>query len=261
MCCIFQIVCPKITWYYISALWRACTGNGSASINYFSYADSILKDVSTFLNFPVGNHSFTSSMMWSVWSTLKPRGDWQIRKFNYLRTEPSFFFLWVWPPWPYSLLIIGWCGPNSRTAAIGSLDSGLFKIRILLFTFHFWPWSLPLSPLRYSPAPSSFSSANFPACTSLSPPLPSSPTVCCLFAPPPPRGRRLSPGGRPYDWLAAGVMLPLVICPESWCLMVCLPDLCGWWYLDGVWGEGCRRRCPPRWSWGPQCIFAIPPEG
>ena len=29
-------------------------------------------------------------MVWSVWSTLKPRGDWQIQKFIYLRTYPSW---------------------------------------------------------------------------------------------------------------------------------------------------------------------------
>ena len=40
-------------------------------------------------------------------------------------------------------------------------------------------------------------------------------------------------------------MLPLVSCPESECLKVCPPHLCGWWYLARVWVEGRRRRCPP----------------
>ena len=39
------------------------------------------------------------------------------------------------------------------------------------------------------------------------------------------------------------------------------PELCGWWYLARVWVEGHRRWCPPQLSWGPQCVFTIPPEG
>ena len=40
-------------------------------------------------------------------------------------------------------------------------------------------------------------------------------------------------------------MLPLVSCPVSRCLGVCPTNLCGWRYLDRVWVEGRRRRCPP----------------
>ena len=90
MCCILPRVCPNFPWYYISDLWRACPVNGSTAINYFSYVESVLKCVSTFLNFPVGNHSFTSSMMWSVWSTMKPRVNWKIRKFNYIKNDTSW---------------------------------------------------------------------------------------------------------------------------------------------------------------------------
>ena len=90
MCCILSRVCPNFPWYYISDLWRACPVNGIAAINYFSYVESVLKCVSTFLKFPVGNHTFTSSMMWSVWSTMKPRVNWKIRKSNYIKNDTSW---------------------------------------------------------------------------------------------------------------------------------------------------------------------------
>ena len=93
MCFILPSVCPNFPWYSIYALWRECPVNGRAANNSFSYEDSFRKGISTFLNFPVGDHSFTSSIIWSVWSILKPRGDWQIRKFKYLRTYPSCTFI------------------------------------------------------------------------------------------------------------------------------------------------------------------------
>ena len=49
--------------YSISALLRKITVNVSAAMRSFSYAESVLKFVSGFLNFPVWNHSFTSSMI------------------------------------------------------------------------------------------------------------------------------------------------------------------------------------------------------
>ena len=87
MCCILPRVCPNFPWYSIYDLWRAFIVNISSAISSFSYVESVLKGISTFLNFQFGNHSFTSYMMWSVWSTLKPRGDWKTRIFNYLRTD------------------------------------------------------------------------------------------------------------------------------------------------------------------------------
>ena len=80
----------KFPWYYIYALWREFTFNGSAAISLFSYVDSLLTFVSIFIIFLVGNHSLTNSIMWSVWSTLKPRGDWKKRKFRYLNTYPTW---------------------------------------------------------------------------------------------------------------------------------------------------------------------------
>ena len=93
MCFIYPRLFPNVTWYSISGLWSAFPSNGSAAISYFSNVESVLKGVSNFLNFPVRNHSFTSSMMWSVWSTLKPRGDCQIRKYRYLSTGPYCTFI------------------------------------------------------------------------------------------------------------------------------------------------------------------------
>ena len=43
--------------------------------------------------FPVGNHSFTSSLMLSVLSALKPRVDCKIRKFGYLMINTSWTFI------------------------------------------------------------------------------------------------------------------------------------------------------------------------
>ena len=88
MWCILPIVCTTFPLYSISFLWRAFTVNGSAAISYFSYVESVLKGVSTFINFIVGNHLFTSYMLYSVWSTLKPRGKWKFWKCSYLRTDP-----------------------------------------------------------------------------------------------------------------------------------------------------------------------------
>ena len=93
ICCILSCVCPNFPWYSISDLWRECTVNRSAAINYFSYEESVLQCVSIFLNFPVGNHSFNIFVMWSVWSIMKLIGDWQIRKFKYLRADTSFTFI------------------------------------------------------------------------------------------------------------------------------------------------------------------------
>ena len=44
-------------------------------MSYFSYVDYVLKGVSTFIKNSVGDHSFTSSIMLSLWSTMKPRED------------------------------------------------------------------------------------------------------------------------------------------------------------------------------------------
>ena len=37
------------------------------------------------------------------------------------------FFLLIWPLWPYSISIIGWCGSNPITAVMVSLDSVPFN--------------------------------------------------------------------------------------------------------------------------------------
>ena len=79
----------KFPWYSIYNLWRTFLVKRIISMTYFSYVESVLKGVSTFMNFPFGNHSFTSSIIWSVWSTLKPRGDCKIHKFRQSRTDPS----------------------------------------------------------------------------------------------------------------------------------------------------------------------------
>ena len=80
----------KFSMVLFSDLLRSLHVNGSATISIFSYVESSLKDASKFLNIIVGNHSFTSSMVWSVWSTLKPRGDWKIWEFRYLSKDPSW---------------------------------------------------------------------------------------------------------------------------------------------------------------------------
>ena len=83
--CICPRVCPNLPWYSIYALLRLLPVNKSAAMSSFLYVDSVLKCVSTFLNFSVGDHSFSSFMMWSVLPTLKPRGDWKDHTFRYLR--------------------------------------------------------------------------------------------------------------------------------------------------------------------------------
>ena len=93
MCCIFTFLYPHFPWYYISALWRAFTVNRGSAISSFSYVESFLKGVSTFIDFTVGNHSFTSYMVLSVLSTLKPIGDWKILRLKYLRTDLSWTFI------------------------------------------------------------------------------------------------------------------------------------------------------------------------
>ena len=93
MWCILPIVCPNFLLYSVSTLWSTFPDNWSAYISYFSYAESVLKGVLKLLNFPVRNHSFTSYMMWSVWSRLKPRGDWWVRKFRSLIKYPSWTFI------------------------------------------------------------------------------------------------------------------------------------------------------------------------
>ena len=40
-------------------------------------------------------------------------------------------------------------------------------------------------------------------------------------------------------------MLPLVVFPESLCVMVFPPDLCGWWYLAQVLVRGVGDGAPP----------------
>ena len=90
MCCIRPIVCSKFPWYYIYTLLRKFTVNRSTAMINFSYMEYVLKVVLTFINFPVWNHLFTSSMMWWVWSTLQPIGDWETRKFRYLRIYTSW---------------------------------------------------------------------------------------------------------------------------------------------------------------------------
>ena len=64
--------------YSMSELRRSFSVNRSVDTNSFLYVESILKYVSTFLNFPGGNDSFTSSMMCSVWSTLETGIAWKI---------------------------------------------------------------------------------------------------------------------------------------------------------------------------------------
>ena len=53
ICYILPRVCQNFPWYSISTLWRAFPVNGSAAISYFSYVESLLKGVSTFINFTV----------------------------------------------------------------------------------------------------------------------------------------------------------------------------------------------------------------
>ena len=40
-------------------------------------------------------------------------------------------------------------------------------------------------------------------------------------------------------------MLSLVVFPASRCVMVCPPNLCGWWYLTWVWVRGVGDGAPP----------------
>ena len=60
---LYPIVHPSLPLYSISDLQREVYVNGTEAMGYFSYVESVRKFVSNFLNFPVGNHSFTSSMM------------------------------------------------------------------------------------------------------------------------------------------------------------------------------------------------------
>ena len=60
---------------------------GSAAMSYFSHMESVPKGVSTFLNIWAATDAFTTFIMWSFWSILKPIGDWKIRKYGYLRTD------------------------------------------------------------------------------------------------------------------------------------------------------------------------------
>ena len=73
----------------------------------------------------------------------------------------------------------------------------------------------------------------------------------------PPHGHRFSPAVHPYDWMAAGAMLPLFVFPASRRLMAYHPDLCGWWYLAWVWVEGVGN-VPPRLFLGYSKCFTIP---
>ena len=82
--------CPNLPWYSMYALIRSFPVKWSATMIFLSYVESVQKGVANFLNFPVGNHSFTIPIMWSVWSILKPIGDWKIRKFWYLSTDNSW---------------------------------------------------------------------------------------------------------------------------------------------------------------------------
>ena len=63
MCCIHPRVCKDLPWYSISKLLREITLKGSEHMSSFSCVESVQKGVSKFLNFTVGNHLFTRSMM------------------------------------------------------------------------------------------------------------------------------------------------------------------------------------------------------
>ena len=90
MCCIHPRVCPNFHLYSISALRKSFPVNGSAAMSsFFSYLDSDQKVVSNFLKLSVENHLVAISMMLSVRSTLKPRGDQKIWRFRYLRKDYS----------------------------------------------------------------------------------------------------------------------------------------------------------------------------
>ena len=78
--------------------------------------------------------------------------------------------------------------------------------------------------------------SSLPARASLSPPLSSSSSVWHLFVVVP--RSTGSPAVCPYDCLADGAILPLVVFPTSQRLMAFPPDLCVWLYLARVWVEG-----------------------
>ena len=97
-------------------------------------------------------------------------------------------FLLGRPPWLHSMLIIGWCASNPRTAAMGSLDSVPFYLG-LRATFSCQLMALvppSLLPLRFTRQPSSLPTKEICPRVHLSPPLASSPSVCRLFAAHPP---------------------------------------------------------------------------
>ena len=83
----------KFTMIFHLCLLREFNTEGSASMSSLSYVKYIRNGVSTFINFPVGDHSFTSYMMLSVWSILEPRGYLQAPNFSYLRTYPFWTFI------------------------------------------------------------------------------------------------------------------------------------------------------------------------
>ena len=104
----------RFPWYPISDLLRSFPVKETTAMGWFSYVEFVQKDISTFLNFPVGDHSIISSIMCSVWPILKPRGYWQIRKFKCLSKDP------------YCILI-------SKSSSKTLLNSGNYVSLLVLF--------------------------------------------------------------------------------------------------------------------------------
>ena len=63
MCYIRPRLCPNLTSYSIYPLRRAFPVKGTSNMSLFSYVKSVQNFASTFLNFPVGDNSFTRSII------------------------------------------------------------------------------------------------------------------------------------------------------------------------------------------------------
>ena len=87
---IHTILCLNLLWYSISELQILFPVQGSAFMSSFSFVESVQNYVSKFINFPFRDHSFSSSIMWSVLTIFKARGDQQVLRFSYSSIYPSY---------------------------------------------------------------------------------------------------------------------------------------------------------------------------
>ena len=132
--------------------------------------------------------------------------------------------------------IIGWCGSNSRTAAMGSLEYVPFYSGLCALFSHPPDGSgPPLSPPSDIP-PSELLAlqCNLPARASLSPPLASSTSVCCVLPPPPSSAGCHRPSARMTNWQAVpccpGLSVQhsdVAVCPRPVRLVVLGSDVGG----------------------------------